>query len=72
MRNERTDPMTAPLVAHIQVPLQQMLQADDFERLMAYSQRERISPDAAVLRALVAFLPEMERRTLAQPEPVAA
>ena len=48
-----------PLLATIKIPLQSMLQPEDLDKLMDYAQRERITPDTAVLRALVAILPQM-------------
>ncbi len=50
--------MKPPIVANIQVPLQEMLPAEEFTRLMAYAEREGLTPDEVMLRALRAFVPQ--------------
>lgn len=62
--------MKSPLIATIQVPLQDMLPAAEFEKLMAYAEREGLTPDAVMLRALEAFIPQMTPPT--PPEPAKA
>jgi hypothetical protein len=49
--------MKPPLIANIQVPLQEMLPAEEFSQLMAYAEREGLTPDEVMLRALRAFVP---------------
>lgn len=51
--------MKTPLIATIQVPLEEMLPQKEFIELMAYSEREGLSPDAVMLKALLAFLPQI-------------
>jgi hypothetical protein len=51
-------PMKPPLFAYIPVSLQDMLPAEEFSQLMAYAEREGLTPDEVMLRALRAFVPQ--------------
>ncbi len=51
--------MNPPLIANIPVPLQEMLPAEEFQALMAFSEAEGVSPDVVMIRALRVFVPQM-------------